>query len=191
MHTTHWLAMGSTLTLGACVPVRWMPMDQPGAAYGQNTIRPVDDDPRGNPPVSLEELEALTSDLKAASELPGSNGLQLNVETSGGTASIRTNGEDGLISIHPARLHSVPLNSWAFILGHELAHQTSIRKKGNSGTEIEADVEGARYAANAGYDAAAYLAWVMHTQGPGARSRVEVIGNALAIPPAALWANFR
>lgn len=148
--------------------------------------------PDDQQPASLEELEAMTSRIKQSNRLPGSHGLQLDPCVSGGTASIRTNGQDGMISIHPQRLHSVPANSWAFIIGHELAHHALLRDTGSPGSEIQADLEGARYAAGAGYDPAAYLAWVMRTQGgPGARHRVNAIGHALGVRPQAVWAYLR
>jgi len=66
-----------------------------------------------------------------------------------------------------------------------------VREGGDAGSEIEADVTGARYAVRAGCDPAAYLAWVMQTQGPGARMRVDAIGNTLGVTPEAVWAKFR
>lgn len=189
MKITRWIVPGLVLVLGACVPVRVMTMEPSGAAYGRGAEWPTYQDQRWSAPSSLEEMEAMTSYLKQSNNLPGSNGLQLDAEQSGGTASIRTNGEDGMISIHPERMRTIPLNSWAFILGHELAHQTFIRSNGISGGELQADVDGARYATRAGYDPAAYLAWVMQTQGPGARQRVSAVGYALGVPPQAVWAN--
>lgn len=205
MMTTRLLVLGLGFGSGACTitvhsPARMMPAGYPerageyteqagGFIQARSKVRRTGEQ-RAISPSSLEELEMLTSRLKQSNGIGGSNGLELNAERSGTMARIYVTGDIGMIYIHPNRLRTVPLNSWAFILGHELAHQT-LRSGGSYEEELNADVVGAKYAANTGYDPAAYLAWVMRTQGSGAKGRVQAIGNALRVPKQAVWAYLR
>lgn len=79
-------------------------------------------------------------------------------------ASIRGPIDAGLITVNPRAAIEVPPNTWAFVIGHEFAHQVhrfGHREATNSELEFKADVIGAEYAIKAGFDLAAHVAWVL------------------------------
>ena len=72
--------------------------------------------------------------------------------------------DDGVIRVHPRAATQIPPNSWAFIFGHEFAHQTQhFGQFGKTSPELElrADIIGAQYARKAGFDLAAHLGWIL------------------------------
>ncbi|CAN5268846.1 hypothetical protein BH23VER1_BH23VER1_13070 [soil metagenome] len=73
----------------------------------------------------------------------------------------------------PSLVATVPANSWAFVFGHEFAHQ--IHGFGHRGgtdpdQESRADVIGAEYAMRAGCDLSAHLAWMLARRDHGSAS---------------------
>ena len=66
--------------------------------------------------------------------------------------------------INPRAAATIPPNSWAFIIGHEFAHRIhGIGQHGQTDpeSEFQADVIGARYAMDAGFNLAAHIAWTL------------------------------
>jgi hypothetical protein len=110
-------------------------------------------------------------------------------------AGIRGPIDDGEIIINPRAAREVPPNTWAFVIGHEFAHQ--IHRFGPQGDtnpekEFTADLIGAEYAVKAGFDLAAHIAWVLagpnHHPSPHGppHSRAERLGRHFGISAAAV-----
>lgn len=82
----------------------------------------------------------------------------------GPLASITYHGGGDRITVNPRAAKEVPLNSWAFIFGHELAHQVeNFGRRGHTDPqqELRADIMGAEYATRAGYQLLPYLKWML------------------------------
>lgn len=129
-------------------------------------------DPRYRPPLSIEELDRVASMVSRASGggFRGSIGIGPDP---GPTCRIRGPQDGGEMQVHPVALNRVPPNSWAFIFGHEFAHQTGRYGPHGSTTpelELRADIEGAEFARQAGFDLGAHLGWVFSRPNKGSSS---------------------
>ena len=134
---------------------------QPGAPRVPDGVRLPD--PRYRPPVGLTELERVASVVGSASGNTIRGHIVTGPET-GPLCGIRGNMDDGIIRVHPRAARQIPPNSWAFIFGHEFAHQTQhLGPAGGTTPELElhVDIIGAGYARKAGFDLAAHLGWIM------------------------------
>lgn len=119
-------------------------------------------DPRYRPPTGIDELDRVASMVSRASGggFRGSIGLGPDP---GPTCRIRGRRDGGEILVHPVALNRVPPNSWAFIFGHEFAHQSGRYGAHGSTTpelELRADIEGVEFARQAGFDLTAHLGWI-------------------------------
>lgn len=79
-------------------------------------------------------------------------------------ASITYHGGGDRITVNPRAAKEIPLNSWAFIFGHELAHQVEdFGRRGHTDPtqELRADILGCEYAMRAGYQLLPYLKWML------------------------------
>lgn len=149
-------------------------------------------DPRLHPPRDLGEIDYLASQIVRANQLPLRGRIVEEPQQRGIARIEHSGGTSAIIHVDARAAREIPINSWAFILGHELAHQ-SLGKGGDPESELDADLLGSAYAMKAGFDPAAYLAWVMTRHNAGGstshfpnQKRVEAIGRSLKIPAAAV-----
>ncbi len=120
-------------------------------------------DPRYRPPSNFSELHSV------ASEVAKATGRKINWhlkpgQDPGPLAIIRGGIDDCTIYIHPVAARKLPPNTWAFIFGHEFAHQVEAlgaHSQTNPANELKADIAGARYAMAAGYRLEAFLGWML------------------------------
>ncbi len=122
-------------------------------------------DPRYRSPIGVWEIDRVASMVARATGLHASG----RIVVSDGVPLARISGplEAGEIHINPGAARTIPPNSWAFIIGHELAHRTNgIGQQGRTSPDAEfrADVIGAEYAIKAGFDLAAHIAWTLSRQ---------------------------
>jgi len=120
-------------------------------------------DPRYRPPLGLAELEQVASAVGITTGSAIHGRIVTGPET-GPLCGIRGSMEDGIIRVHPRAATQIPPNSWAFIFGHEFAHQTQhLAQHGATTPELElrADLVGADYARKAGFDLIAHLGWIL------------------------------
>lgn len=121
-------------------------------------------DPRFRRPIGLNELQNIANMLVAK------NGLQARfmvvADASGLVPVARCWGSPAghLITLNPRAASDFPPNTWAFIIGHEMAHAMDARARhgqGKSFREVEwiADEIGASYAVRAGFQLEAHLGW--------------------------------
>lgn len=123
-------------------------------------------DPRFRPPFGLWEIDRVASMVAKATGQRVSGTIIISEESP--LARIRGPVHAGEIQINPRAAATIPPNSWAFIIGHEFAHRThDLGDHGQTNPELEfqADVIGARYAMNAGFDLAAHIAWTLSRTG--------------------------
>lgn len=163
------------------------------ATYSQSSTHGLPD-PRFRPPFSDWEIDRVASMVASTTGHPVSGSIVISEESP--LASIRGPLDGGEILINPRAAATIPPNSWAFIIGHEFAHRS--HNLGNHGQtnpelEFEADVVGARYAMDAGFDLAAHIAWTLtHTANGWSPShgslhdRAERLGRRYGIPQQAV-----
>lgn len=123
-------------------------------------------DPRFRPSFDTEELDRVASMVGKATGHQVSGTISISEESS--LARIRGPLDNGEILINPRAAATIPPNSWAFIIGHEFAHRThDLGNHGQTNPELEfqADVVGARYAMDAGFDLTAHIAWTLSRTG--------------------------
>jgi hypothetical protein len=156
-------------------------------------------DPRFRPAYGVWELDKVASMVAKATGQRASGSIIVSEESP--LARVRGPLDGGEILINPKAAATIPPNSWAFIIGHEFAHQT--HNLGNYGVtnpelEFQADVIGARYAMDAGFDLTAHIAWTLSrtgnqwTQSHGSlHDRAERLGHRYRIPPQRVADMFR
>ena len=150
----------------AAVPQAEMPTPAPPAPSPPPPPNPEASrlpDPRYRRPMGLQELEGVASTVGRASGSAMHGRIVLGPET-GPLCGIRGSMDNAIIRVHPRGAGQIPPNSWAFIFGHEFAHQTQhLAQHGDTTPELElrADIVGAEYARKAGFDLAAHLGWIM------------------------------
>lgn len=111
--------------------------------------------------VSVSQLDNMASRMLTANNLNMRGIIKIDRYRSGGVASAAGSACNGVIFVSPEAMYSYSVNSWAFILGHELAHiALGHTRWGSRGMvdEFRADIFGARMAVNAGWDIYDYLA---------------------------------
>lgn len=132
-------------------------------------------DPRFRRPLGLNELQNIANMLAAK------NGLQARftvvVDPSDLVPVARCSGSPTghLITVNPTAVRDFPPNTWAFIIGHEMAHAMDARARhgqGRSFKEVEwiADEIGATYAVRAGFQLDAHLGWVFSRPNRGSEN---------------------
>jgi hypothetical protein len=132
--------------------------------------------------MGIEELDRVASMVARASGSKVRGNIELGPDP-GPICRIRGSAEEGTVQIHPLAAVQVPPNSWAFIFGHEFAHQLgSFGPHGSTTPELElqADIAGAGYARNAGFDLAAHLGWMFSHRNTYSDSHGEWHGRAEA-----------
>ena len=109
--------------------------------------------------VNTNTLENITSELVAIAQLNVSGKIHSDYQNSGGVAAISCQGNYCHIFAHPDAMASKSINTWVFIMGHELGHfalgHNACGKSGKQ-AEMDADVYGANLAIKAGYSLTNY-----------------------------------
>jgi hypothetical protein len=156
-------------------------------------------DPRFRSAYGVWELDKVASMVAKATGQRASGSIIVSEESP--LARVRGPLDGGEILINPKAAATIPPNSWAFIIGHEFAHQThNLGNHGGTNPELEfqADVIGARYAMDAGFDLSAHIAWTLSrtgnrwTQSHGSlHDRAERLGHRYRIPPQRVADMFR
>lgn len=128
-------------------------------------------DPRFRTVIGLNEIQNIVQLLAAK------NGLNVRVtvvENGNGVAVARVTGValSARIEVNPQLARILLPNTWAFILGHELAHLVHPQAQRESGLDLRtlewnADLIGASYARRAGFELAAHLGWVFSRPNQG------------------------
>jgi hypothetical protein len=139
-------------------------------------------DPRYRPPTGLDELDRVASMVAKASGGTVRGRIELGADP-GPTCRVRGSADDGTIQVNPRASQEIPPNSWAFIFGHEFAHQ--FHRFGPHGAtspevELQADIYGAEYARKAGFDLAAHLGWMFSRRNHDSDSHGDWHGRAEA-----------
>lgn len=168
------------------------PMASPGSPRPpvSQTSRTGYPDPRYRAPVNFAELQAVANQVAKASNRTSKWQLALGKDP-GPLARIVVKPDQSTIYLHPVAAKVLPPNTWAFIFGHEFAHDIKgleYRGPDNPDIELQADIAGARYAMAAGYRIEAFLGWVLTE--PNTRSeshgslhdRVWLIAEHFRIP---------
>lgn len=120
-------------------------------------------DPKYRAPMDFAEIQ----DVARRVVLASGKKIRITVKTGADPSPpcvARGNRHQGVIIINPRAAKQIPPNSWAFIIGHEIAHLVEEIGPHESTTpkvELEADIIGARYAMNAGFRLDAYLGWLL------------------------------
>jgi len=109
--------------------------------------------------VTLTQLDQVATELLQASRVPNLSGqIVADAVKSSGFAAIVWQGAYATIYVHPDATWRETLNTWAFVIGHELAHQIlGHRGSGRAQQEFDADVLGAEMAIKAGYNVKDYI----------------------------------
>jgi len=157
----------SSLCFTACVSypladADFMPAEQTSASMSHQRLP----DPRFRPSYGEWEIDRVASMVAKATGQRVSGNIIVSEESP--LARIRGPLDAGEIQINPRAAATIPPNSWAFIIGHEFAHRThelGTHGQTNPDLEFEADVIGARYAMDAGFDLAAHIAWTLSRTG--------------------------
>lgn len=152
-------------------------------------------DPRYRAPFDVWEIDRVASMVARATGAGPRGRTVVADDPRAPFAGIRGPVEDGEIIINPRAAREVPPNTWAFVVGHEFAHQIH-RFEPRIGidpeTEFTADLFGAEYAMQAGFDLAAHIAWVLsrpnhHGGAHGSpHARAERLGRHFGISDAAV-----
>ena len=110
--------------------------------------------------VNTRTLDNIASELATTGGVNVRGQIHADYNNSGGVAAISCQGNYCDIFAHPNAMSNKSLNTWAFIIGHELGHYAlghiGCGKSGKQ-AEMNADVYGARLAKMAGYDLSNYI----------------------------------
>ena len=120
-------------------------------------------DPRYRPALGIWEIDRVASMVAKATGQKIHGKIYVSNQPQAPFASVCGPVFEGKIVINPRAAVEVPPNSWAFVIAHEFAHQ--IYRFGDANRtdpeqEFKADVIGAGFAIQAGFDLAAHVAWV-------------------------------
>ena len=136
------------------------------------------------PARNLGEIDRVAQRVARETGKPLSVYVNENPNPRGSVASMYHEAWGGRIVVNPRSARQVPLNSWAFIFGHEFAHH--VHHFGNRGhtdpeQELRADILGAEYAIRAGYDLMPYLRWMLASSRSFTRSHGSMQERAYAM----------
>ena len=108
--------------------------------------------------ISLDQLITITNELLNDNNLNYNASISIDDHRSSGFASINYNNYSNSVSIyvHSQKLAYESYNTWAFVMGHELAHKY-LGRGGTPKSEWDADIYGARWAINSGYEVRTYV----------------------------------
>lgn len=143
-------------------------------------------DPRYRVPLGLWELDVVASMVARASGFPLRGSIQVAERDDVPLARITGPPGGAVLIVNPRFAKEVPPNSWAFIIGHEFAHQTDAEAQGVHGQsspaiERRADLVGAEYARAAGFDLAAHLGWAIGLRDEGSETHGSNVGRVMAL----------
>lgn len=122
-------------------------------------------DPRPRLPQGLHELQNMVKMLAAKNGIRVPFTLVEHSDPFFPVARYRQTPTGYLIVVNPKAAREIPPNTWAFIIGHEMAHGVDGRLRTPSGgthpgIEWLADEVGARFALQAGFCLDAHAGWV-------------------------------
>jgi len=155
-------------------------------------------DPRHRSPLGLWEIDFIASKISKASGIKAKGQISFSEETA--IARVSGSISRGKIKINPHAFRAISPNSWAFIIGHEFAHQSdTLRTNGvtSPAIELRADILGAKYARLAGFDIAEYMAWVLSrpdSTSPShgsSHARAKHLGRHFKVSPKAVLYHLR
>ncbi|MEI8313130.1 MAG: hypothetical protein WCH98_20465 [Verrucomicrobiota bacterium] len=121
-------------------------------------------DPRYRLPLGIWEIDRVASMVAKATGRKIRGKIYVSDQLQAPFASVCGPVIEGKIVVNPRAAVEVPPNSWAFVIGHEFAHQIygfGSRSTTDPEQEFRADKIGAGYAIQAGFDLAAHVAWVL------------------------------
>lgn len=150
-----WFALLPVLLLPACVAPPARHVGHPGILRY---------DPANRPALGLWEIDQVAHQVAAVAGRRVSGSVQQSLFQEGPVASIQETSSGDRILVNPRAAREIPLNAWAFIFGHEFAHQVyNFGHRGNTDPQQErrADIIGAGYARSAGYKLVPYLHWML------------------------------
>jgi hypothetical protein len=141
-------------------------------------------DPRYRPAFGLWEINRVASMVARATGERLQGAVYVANDSRAPFASMRATAEGGDIVVNPRAAAEVPPNSWAFVIGHEFAHRIhgfGHRHDTGPEQELRADIIGARYALDAGFDLSAHLAWILMRPDGGSASHGSPHDRALQL----------
>lgn len=132
-------------------------------------------DPRFRKPLGLHELQNIVNLLLAKNGFHTRFIVMENPDSFSPVARFRGTPQQFTILVNPRAAREIPPNTWAFILGHEIAHGVDARARTNSGAttrqiEWTADELGAAYAIRGGFDLNAHAGWVFNRPNRGSET---------------------
>jgi hypothetical protein len=133
----------------------------PPLLRGSSYYPPLDS---GHPPLEFWELDHIARRVAAVCGRELAGPVRSNGNPKGPVASIQAIGGKDRITVNPRAAREIPPNAWAFIFGHEFAHQVhGFGHRGHTDPqqELRADILGARYAMDAGFSLETYLRWML------------------------------
>lgn len=112
--------------------------------------------------VTVQQLDQMASYILSVNGLDLYGEIRVDQYAAQGFAATTGNNRYSVIYVDPYKLRSLSVNTWAFIVSHELAHQYLGHNAMNASAqnEFEADRHGAYWAWQAGYDVNAYLQYM-------------------------------
>jgi hypothetical protein len=136
------------------------------------------------PARGLWEIERVARRVARATGKPLAIAVAEHPTSRSPVASMYHRPDGGRILVNPRAAQRVPLNSWAFIFGHEFAHH--VHRFGHRGhtdpeQELRADILGAEYAMAAGYELVPYLRWMLDHSSSVTRSHGSMQERAYAM----------
>jgi len=142
-------------------------------------IEPVD-----RPPHGLWEVDQVAHRVALASGRRISGMIEESLNPNGPVASIQAMPDGDRITVNPHAAREIPPNAWAFIFGHEFAHQVydfGHRGHTDPAQELRADIIGAGYAKKAGYELVPYLHWMLSCHAKEDQSHGDLHERARAL----------
>lgn len=135
-----------------------------GSTARYRAASPDSSDLRYRPATGIEEIKGIARTVAAQTGADIRGYIEFFDSISAPLSSTRITGPRAEIRINPRAAAEIPANSWAFVMGHEFAHQVSSPKRHgglNPVEEMRADIAGAEYAVQAGFDVAAHIGWML------------------------------
>lgn len=119
---------------------------------------------------TLTELDEMCSRMLTAANYALRGDIVADSQRSSGLAAVASKNGYARIYVHPKALQTLENNTWAFIMGHELAHVIRNDQHGSAEAEWEADLLGAKMAQAIGYELPPYIDWLYSNPNSCSRS---------------------